>query len=129
MKKRKLKKEKKRVRRVFDKWMEPLGLLWWTILVDYNEGREDFQNEDNTEIVCNVQMRWEYLEALITVNVGCTAQLSDAELERSLVHELVHILIAEMQGEPGEVKHQERVVTLLTKAFFWVRVADQLEEK
>lgn len=51
--------------------------------------------------------------------------MSDEEIEYVVVHELMHVFLNEMR-EQGQ-QHEERVATLLAKAFLWVR--DQTREE
>lgn len=66
--------------------------------------------------------QWEYLQAKVAINVPEVARMNDDKLERVLVHELCHILVAEMRGDPDVCSdHEERTVTQLAKAFIWTR--------
>ena len=47
--------------------------------------------------------------------------MTPQQIERIAVHELCHILVNEMRE--SEMCHEERVVTMLTKAFLWVEAA------
>ena len=55
------------------------------------------------------------------------AGMSNEELERTVVHELVHALVNELRE--GGIDHEERVVTTLTKAVLWVRDLTRDEAK
>jgi hypothetical protein len=49
-------------------------------------------------------------------------ELSDEDLERCVVHELVHVFLNEAR-ENGEdwLDHEERVASTLAQAFIWLR--------
>jgi predicted SprT family Zn-dependent metalloprotease len=66
----------------------------------------------------NCTAHWMYLTARIQVNLLALEYIDNDDLEDVAVHELCHILVNEMRE--GELHHEERVVTWLTKAFFWV---------
>jgi len=124
--KTKRKKQRKRVQRLADKWFGPLGLLWWDrIRLVYSTERAGFKGANDTEAVFEVWSAWEYLAADIKVNLKLVATIDDYRLERCFVHECVHILLNEMQAEGADHKHEERTVTRVMQAIFWVRAAAQ----
>jgi len=49
--------------------------------------------------------------------------LSEDEIEATVVHELMHIFLNEMQSDSVDVNHEERVASTLQKAFMLVRGA------
>lgn len=122
MKRKVYKRTRNRARRYFEQWTYLLGLRWWDVQVRWYDNERDFRKASGAT-TDNVAMRisadWRYVAATIWVNVPAIAELSDEELERSIVHELCHVLVSEMH-ESGE-GHEERVVTMLSKAFMWVR--------
>lgn len=118
------KRQKRRVRKLFAKWLEPLGLLWWEIDIgyysDYDRCRQLFTTSNaNRDTVMIVDASWKYMEATIDVNLQRTSKTNDKKLEKIIVHELTHILVNEMR-EKG-IKHEERVASTLASAFIWVR--------
>ena len=46
-------------------------------------------------------------------------RLSKKEIEKVVVHELMHVFLNETREEG--IDHEERVATQLQKAFFWIR--------
>lgn len=81
-----------------------------------------FRQFDNGDVVpAYVDANWMYASAKISVNLPAFDDMKPDEIERHVVHELCHILVNEMRE--GELHHEERVVTGLTKAFFWVENA------
>jgi len=120
MKKKEYKRARKRFRTIFDKWHRPLGLLWWHIEIYYHKKTpKSFKKKNGKVVVARVTARWEYAEATINVNIPAVAQMDDAELENLVVHEMCHILVAEMR-EKG-IKHEERVCSMLSQAFLWTK--------
>lgn len=119
MKKKEYKRNRKRVQRVFDEWIYKLGLKWWRIDIAYCDSEQDFIASNGDTVVARTWARWQYLEAAISINVPAAARMDDDELEYAIVHELCHVLINEMRED--NIKHEERTVTALAKAFIWVR--------
>jgi hypothetical protein len=108
---------RQRARRIFDAWVEPLGLKWFALDIYYVDRKKLVRHGT----VATVTVDWEYMQATITVNLRVVQDLSDSELERCLLHELVHILLAEVRGLHSERGHLERTVQMVTKALQWVR--------
>ena len=123
-------KQKRRVRKIFKKWFECLGLGWWHVDLVYSDDRDEFKSEtEGYEVIAHTSGRWEYRTATITFNMALVPDRTDKELETDTLHEMVHILVFEAQGEDGEdyQKHVERVVCSLENAFQWTREAGHEE--
>lgn len=124
--------QQNRVRPLLDKWIKGLGLLdWWDIDIIYDrevatvEEREKRSGNWETTFRCNVD--WRYAEASIRVYCPTIADINDECLERAVVHELGHIFLNETrQDEKDWLDHEERVATMLAKAFIQLR--DSLKE-
>jgi hypothetical protein len=119
----------KRIKRALTKWMKPLGLEWWDVTVEcFNEPADillHFKASKDHIVPAIVFADWQYGTATILFNVPAFDGKSDDEIERIVVHELLHILVNEMRE--GEIHHEERVVSQLTKAIFWVTAAAKKE--
>ena len=107
-----------------DKWLQPLGLLWWKVEIIYYDdpmeiARRFVEGDGISRGTCNAD--WRYGTATVRLNLPALAEHSDNDIEMIVVHELVHILVNEMREEG--IDHEERVVTGLTKAFLWTRGA------
>ena len=115
------------IKRYLDKWLKPLGLLYWQIDVLYYDDAMEIKRQfkDDAEDITNAQVDsdWRYLRATIKFNLAAMAERTDDDIETTVVHELVHILVCETRTEG--IDHEERVVTQLTKAFMWTREADK----
>ncbi len=114
----------------FATWIERLGLGWWDIQIHYYDNPGEivrlFRQVDNGGIVpAFVDANGMYGAAKISVNLPAFEGMEPDEIERIVVHELMHILVNEMRE--GELHHEERVVTQLTKAIFWVVAAIESE--
>lgn len=114
----------------FGTWIERLGLGWWDIEVHYYDEPGEIvrlfrQVDDGGIVPAFVDANWMYATAKISVNLPAFADMEPDAIERIVVHELMHILVNEMRE--GELHHEERVVTQLTKAIFWVVAATERE--
>lgn len=118
-------KEKKAIKlakKYFHWWTSNLGLLYGNVdvlYVDYIEDRIDETTFINPDVVGKCWTDWRYQKSTILISTKKLCQLSKAEIEEAVVHELMHIFLNEMR-EDG-VAHEERVATQLQKAFMWVR--------
>jgi hypothetical protein len=113
---------KKRVLAIAKKWQKALGLGWWDIEHEWVRG-EIVPNSGECDLTVHacVHTHWEYGAAVISWPLQTLAALTDSEIERAVVHEFLHILVNEMNEPDGDGKHEERVVTGLTKAVFWLK--------
>lgn len=110
---------------LFGQWIDRLGLAWWEITVNYYSDpaeivRRFHQDEDRT-VAAITLADWQYGIATIDVNLTAFDGMSPEAVEKIVIHELCHILVNEMRE--GELHHEERVVTGLTKAFLWATSA------
>jgi hypothetical protein len=115
---------KKRLAVLIEKWRITLYLGNWQIDTTYfRETPEDMCGSGGYAPLMDVEPRWEYLKAIIRFNMPMLVSLSDDDLERSIVHELLHCAVCEMRemaSHPADSdearRHEERVVSQLTKA-------------
>lgn len=92
------------------KWVPILGLEAWKIDIDL-EFRHDY-------LPCRVSALWAYLHAHLQVNVPLLFTLNDEQLEETIVHELVHVVLSELRDDSKEEDlHEERTATILARAF------------
>lgn len=105
----------------FEKWVKYLGLGWWEVTARYYDDPGEivsrFRQDDDLLVLAKTYADWKYAKATIDVNLPAWSGLSEEEIGFAVVHELIHILVNEMRE--GELHHEERVVTQLTKAVFW----------
>lgn len=124
MKKKNREAQIQRVRNLIERWGAPLGLRWWSeITWCYHDGDDSSWQRDNGQVVVMItNARWEYLWAVVDVNLAAVAERTDDQLEQDVLHELMHILLAEYKECHG-LHHLERTCTRLAQAFRWVREA------
>lgn len=116
------------IKAAFAKWIPRMGLAWWDIdIVYYDDPKEIIDRfriiESGEMVPATVVAQWMYADAKISINLPAFEFIEPDRIERVIVHELCHILVNEMRE--GEIHHEERVVTQLTKAFFWVEGWDK----
>lgn len=123
--KKKYKPAKKLVKKYLDKWIEPLGLGWWEIIVIYYNHlpkTKQATGYDDPRVAARCNADWRYGKAYLEVSMREFSNMDEHTAEVVIIHELTHILVNEMRA--GNIDHEERVVTTLTKAFMWTRCAD-----
>lgn len=112
--------QRARIRSLADKWLKPLGLLWWErIEFSYFDNRHHFDRDSGNEALFITYADWRYLDALVEVNLALAAELGDERLELCFVHEMMHIHLDELQVSEEYHDHEERVATCLARAFLW----------
>ena len=125
-------RHKKRIEDLLDIWCFRLGLRWWHIVVEYARDSSEYTTT-GSEVqgsIAHTHVMWEYLSATVSFDVSRIVEQSDEDLEYIVLHELSHILVAEMRDcmrcdcgvDKFDVKHEERVVTMIGKAFQWTRM-------
>jgi hypothetical protein len=100
-------------------WIKQTGLGYWDIEVNYHN---EFTDPKDANAIMYVDVDWQYIRAQIHVSYSACKGMTSTEIEKCVVHELMHIILNEMR-EP-ETDHEERVATMLQKAMFWVRDAE-----
>lgn len=106
-------------------WQERLGLGHFDIyhvFVDDFYGEEDV---DSIKTVAKTVSRWNYFEAKVTWYLPSAARHDDDYLERTLVHELCHVLLCAEQEFIPERHHEkcEMTTEMVTRAVW--RIADE----
>ena len=113
--------QKQRAEAVFEKWSRTLGLGWWDVKAFYH--RESPPRDGNyfSPVMC-VECEWRYLLASIHIYVPEIVNMSDDDLEESILHEIAHIFVSELRGQTPDdhLNHEERVVTWMARSWRWV---------
>lgn len=113
-------KQKKRIAKVFNKWIKQIGGGWWEITTAYDQAVEG-----DSEFAAYVKVEWQYRLATITFNLNIIEQISDEKLDYVMLHEFAHILVNEMREMKDHerfedaVAHEERVVHDVANAIIW----------
>jgi len=119
-------RQKARLLHLVDRWIEPLGLRWWRIDVVYCRDEFEVDGAPARDTMASCKANWRYLQATVTWNMPRVRDEDDDEvLERSFVHECMHVFLNEMRETNNDdwLSHEERVASMLTSAFLWVRQA------
>jgi len=110
---------KKKIKEIFERWTYLLGLRWWDISLTFSKEKSYFYKDDGSRILAKTWSDWRYMKATILINYREIKLLDPEEIEKIIIHELCHVLVNEMRE--GDISHEERVVTTLTKAFLWTK--------
>lgn len=122
-----------KIRKIAEDWMQVLGLMWWNVTLEYVRDPRGMPSRQGNDNYClgEAHAYWQYLEATVKFNMPDLMDKPDEELEKIVLHELVHILVWETRewapetvtAERNEMgmKAEDRVVSTLTNAFLWTR--------
>jgi hypothetical protein len=117
-----MKKWKREIHRKVGKyakwWIRYTGLGYWDVRINFFDNFENFPREAGATAFVTVE--WKYMDATIHISYEACRGLKNWELEKVIVHELAHVFLSEAREDGTD--HEERVATLLQKAFCWVRV-------
>ena len=122
--------QKARVEALRDTWVKPVGLGWWRWDFAWRRERHAGDETENTSTPFTIDPLWEYGRVKLTAYLPTVAEWDDEELEEAFCHELGHVFACELR--PLEItdeyrQHEERVATMIGKAFVWLR--DHLQER
>lgn len=106
-----------RLEPVLERWRGIMGLADWRLNFAFYDGSYiSFDGTASGEAIATCSPQWQYQRASIAFNLEEVERLDDGSLEAVVVHELVHVLVAEM-GDPDLVTaHEERSVTMIERA-------------
>ena len=113
--------ESRRVNAMLKKWSPFFSLDGWDIRVAIVRGHKGVSCAGES-LAADVTCQWQYMNAHMNVYAESTVEISDYELEETIVHELVHIMVAELAPDVHS-DSEERVVTGLARAF--LRLAEK----
>lgn len=108
------------------RWVPLLGLDDWRIVREYRrQDNADLDNGDGTMSFGRCHVQWPYMEARITFWTPQAEDFDDEHLELIVVHELMHVVLHEMcdDAKTKVIRHEERVATVLAKAFLRTRAS------
>lgn len=113
---REAEKERNRVRRLVDRWIDRAGLSGWLIHIEYDRSSPDERSDRGARVAAQALVSWPYREATLTFWLLTTVDLDADGLEYCVVHELMHIQVNEMRDDQAEnFDHEERVCTELAR--------------
>lgn len=104
--------QKARVKELIDKWADVFELDQWNMTFMWTR----VLNEDNSDCIAKTHGRWQYRHATIEFFLPIVAENdNDDELERTVIHELMHIILLPMAQclvEDAEHQHEYTTVSL-----------------
>ncbi len=112
-------KKEKLFRKYLDKWCNKTWLNLWRVslfFLDQKEYQKETGNDEHYSLA-TCKSHWEYLEASIFVNRKILNNQPKSRIEYFVVHELMHIFLAETRLSHEDLKHEERIATLLARSF------------
>lgn len=119
--------QKKRVKKILDKWRGILGLNGHRF--HYNYVRE---YDDVKSAVASINALWQYKNHEINIFLPKVAEIdSDYELTEALVHEFVHVFLDPFQkANPSTAEEEilEHATQSVTFALLWAYEAGQHEK-
>ena len=140
---RQAKRQKERIGAILEDILSAMGLAGnWEVGAEYvNEACEceDDDPEGAWATTFQCYVKWEYRQIRLRVYLESLSQLTDADVQAHIVHELVHALVNEMQewrhadgryqpSVDAAAKHEERVVVGLTQAILRMALMAQSGE-
>jgi len=125
MKKKDFLIQRKKVIQFYKKWKPLLKLDNWSIRFDFREEKEDTgieyqKGEFRTingayELVMKTTCDPYYLQTVIDVYCPVLVNYTDDEIEESLIHELMHVMVSPLSPNKKTMV-EESVVTLLARS-------------
>ena len=105
----------------FKRWAYMIEHYGWKLTVCYCDGYEDMP--DNASFGCQgyTETQFKYLEAAVYINLKASENLSDTQIEYTVIHELVHLLTSPMM-ESSESTPVEYTVTSIARILQGLRV-------
>lgn len=107
-------------------WLPVLGLSGWRMDFKYFRDSGEFPGSGDV-VLAETYAQWEYMQGAVSFNVPLWTDLEEDEAEETVVHELMHVLLKETRygcpcdGEEFDTHHEERVATMLSRAFLAAR--------
>lgn len=111
------KRVKSLVRKYFKWWVHWLGLGYWHVTLCFSN--ETSPRDNGYFLAGSCDCDWRYQTATVTIHPKAIKHLDKAEIEKTVIHELIHVFLNEMREEG--IDHEERTATQLQKAFSWVK--------
>lgn len=130
MTKRDRARQERRVTDCVKKWCTLLGMNGWKIYLDFPEEYPQTIPGSSLRSIMNVTTQWEYLLVTIRVDLEAILNQSDEQLDGYVVHELMHVFLAEMEDADDSdegIRHEERVATMLASSI--THLCGTLEER
>lgn len=112
------KQARKAVKKSAKFWINNLGLGYWSVNLYYPK-----KIKEMPDTIATCAASWQYARADLCFGKQKLVTLDAIEIDRLVLHELCHALVNELREKDKDLKHEERVCSMLTNAFIWVRDA------
>jgi len=99
-------------------WSKWLGMNWYYGKLRFDEGWKYFNKKKDFNVGMRCHVDWRYMTYTIDVNLPVMRGMNKCEIERFVVHELMHVVLDELNADKD---HEERVVTMLENGVLWVK--------
>lgn len=117
---------KRRIKAVVKKWYQPAGWGWWRTEFVYSRERQPGNDQVAAETHCD----FKYSHASITFYLPVLANMTDEELEHTIVHEFCHLTAScfpNFEDNQDAASKFERVVDDFAKQMIWAH--EHVKEK
>lgn len=119
------------VRELLRLWVEKLNLQLWKIDLRFVDG-PPIGSERNYLAVGTADIRWEYLTAIISLDRVWYSRATQDQGESNIVHELLHILLAEALdrrlGPAAQELQEERAVSTIARILMRAKKEEEEDE-
>lgn len=85
------------IRKIASKWQTRMGLNHWEIEHVFLDSFYGDDSPEDFKVTAITESRWQYMQARIKWYTPSAVRHGDEELEKILVHELCHVLLAPEQ--------------------------------
>ena len=103
--------------KLIKKWKSRLGLSHWTIEVAYYETLEMDDPGDFGSVEYNLLRRWAKIK-ILKPSAAVGKVISPINVEQTVIHELVHLVLAPVARKCEDLRALEHAVDDLTNALY-----------
>ena len=104
------------IRKFTLKWKTALFLGMWKI--DWSIKDWLISETKDFQCIARCETDWRYFEATLSFNFLKMKDMSEEEIEKTVIHELLHVVLNEMRE--GGAEHEERVASHFTMIMNWL---------
>lgn len=121
---------KAHISRLAPKWQKRMNLLHWDIEHVFLDSFYGDDGDEDFKVTAITESRWQYMQAKIKWYLPSAVRHGDKELEKVLVHELCHVLLAPEQALIDTKTHHDITHTQMLGSeadALWERNYEHLE--
>jgi hypothetical protein len=109
-----------RIRRAFKRWEFVVTHWGWKFTVVYCDGLDDMPSGTSANTTACTVADWQYLKATIYVNLTACADETDDEIETTVIHEFMHMLIDPLYDN-NKRNEMDYIATVLSRTIFGMK--------